>query len=76
MNNTKERRRGKMRNWRGKAVLAGYIALCVLLIILAAIISLRLSAQEARAGKRAARACLQLRRAGCVSGGSAGRGGT
>ena len=38
-----------MRNWRGKAVLAGYIALCVLLIILAAIISLRLSAQEARA---------------------------
>ena len=37
-----------MRNWRGKAVLAGYIALCVLLIILAAIISLRLSAQEAR----------------------------
>lgn len=38
-----------MRNWRGKAVLAGYIALCALLIILAAIISLRLSAQEARA---------------------------
>ena len=38
-----------MRNWRGKAVLAGYIALCVLLIILTAIISLRLSAQEARA---------------------------
>ena len=37
-----------MRNWRGKAVLAGYIALCALLIILAAIISLRLSAQEAR----------------------------
>lgn len=37
-----------MRNWRVKAVLAGYIALCVLLIILAAIISLRLSAQEAR----------------------------
>lgn len=30
-------------------MLAGYIALCVLLIILAAIISLRLSAQEARA---------------------------
>lgn len=49
MNNTNERRRGEMRNWRGKAVLAGYIALCVLLIILAAIISLRLSAQEARA---------------------------
>lgn len=49
MNNTKERRRGEMRNWRGKAVLAGYIALCALLIILAAIISLRLSAQEARA---------------------------
>lgn len=48
MNNTNERRRGEMRNWRGKAVLAGYIALCVLLIILAAIISLRLSAQEAR----------------------------
>lgn len=38
-----------MRNWRGKAVLAGYIALCALLIILAAIISQRLSAQEARA---------------------------
>ena len=61
-----------MRNWRGKAVLAGYIALCALLIILAAIISLRLSAQEARA----ARACLQLRRAGGTSGGRAGRGGT
>ena len=49
MNNTKERRRGEMRNWRGKAVLAGYIALFVLLIILTAIISLRLSAQVARA---------------------------
>ena len=49
MNNTKERRRGEMRNWRGKAVLAGYIALCVQLIILAAIIPLGLSAQEARA---------------------------
>ncbi len=38
-----------MNDRRVKAVLAGYIALCVLLIILAAIISLRLSAQEARA---------------------------
>ena len=33
-------------------MLAGYIALCVLLIILAAIISLRLSAQEARAASK------------------------
>lgn len=38
-----------MNDRRVKAVLAGYIALCALLIILAAIISLRLSAQEARA---------------------------
>lgn len=38
-----------MNDMRVKAVLAGYIALCALLIILAAIISLRLSAQEARA---------------------------
>ena len=38
-----------MNDRRVKAVLAGYIALCVLLIILTAIISLRLSAQEARA---------------------------
>lgn len=46
-----------MRNWRGKAVLAGYIALCVLLIILAAIISLRLSAQEARAASELPSPC-------------------
>lgn len=38
-----------MNDRRVKAVLAGYIALCALLIILAAIISQRLSAQEARA---------------------------
>ena len=41
-----------MNDRRVKAVLAGYIALCVLLIILAAIISLRLSAQEARAASK------------------------
>lgn len=48
-NTRKHRGQGMMNDRRVKAVLAGYIALCALLIILAAIISLRLSAQEARA---------------------------
>lgn len=48
-NTRKHRGQGMMNDRRVKAVLAGYIALCVLLIILAAIISQRLSAQEARA---------------------------
>ena len=48
-NTRKHRGQGMMNDRRVKAVLAGYIALCALLIILAAIISQRLSAQEARA---------------------------
>lgn len=65
-----------MKKWRELAWLVGLGTLAALLIAFAILLALRLSAGPARAANEPPAPCLQLRRAGGASGGSAGRGST